>query len=209
MCKEINCNMPKKEDPQLTEEIHPWNWYTPEGCTVLVVGTFPSARKNWSYDFFYPNLRNNFWKIMEVLSGIALTVNTGTEAVELRKKMLDRLKIGVTDMGQKIGRHRGSSLDANLIVLEYMDILRILDENRGIKKLILTSSSGKSSAFGWFKQYMAEQRTEVDFVVTRLPFSGLFEYNGRKIEVRVVPSTSPAAAISFNTLLEIYRREVK
>jgi G:T/U-mismatch repair DNA glycosylase len=200
--------MLKKEDPLFTEEIHPWNWYTPEVCTVLVVGTFPSARKNWSYDFFYPNLRNNFWKIMEVLSGIALTVNTGKDAVELRKKMLDLLKIGVTDMGLRIGRDRGSSLDADLIVLEYMNILRILDENRGIKKIILTSSSGKSSAFSWFKQYMAGQKTEVDFVITRLPFSGIFEYKGRRIEVRVVPSTSPAAAIGFTSLLEIYKREI-
>ncbi len=201
--------MQEKEKQLFTEEIHPWNWYTPEGCTVLVVGTFPSARKNWSYDFFYPNLRNNFWKIMEVLSGIPLSANNGDEAVELRKRILDKLKIGVTDMGLKIGRHRGSSLDANLLVLEYMDILRILDENAGIRKIILTSSSGKSSAFSWLKQYMASSNIAVDFTITRLPFSGVFETKGRKIEVRVVPSTSPAATIGFGPLLDIYKGEIE
>ena len=44
-------------------EHHPWQPFLPEGCQLLMLGSFPPARKRWCMDFFYPNYTNDFWRI--------------------------------------------------------------------------------------------------------------------------------------------------
>ncbi len=44
-------------------ERHPLEPFLPEGAKVLVLGSFPPARKRWSMEFFYPNWINDMWRI--------------------------------------------------------------------------------------------------------------------------------------------------
>ncbi|MDR0543024.1 MAG: uracil-DNA glycosylase family protein, partial [Dysgonamonadaceae bacterium] len=86
----------------MQEEIHPWNRYIPAEAKSIIIGTFPPTRRNWSYDFFYPNKNNYFWRIMARIAGSPLQYFSGKEAVEERKNILNRLGIGVSDMGRII-----------------------------------------------------------------------------------------------------------
>ena len=44
-------------------EQHPLKPFTPRHARLLMLGSFPPARKRWSMDFFYPNFINDMWRI--------------------------------------------------------------------------------------------------------------------------------------------------
>jgi G:T/U-mismatch repair DNA glycosylase len=194
----------------MEKELHPWNWFAPENSRVLIVGTFPPTKRNWSFDFFYPNKANFFWRVIARIAETELQYPAGDLAVEERKNLLRKLQVAVTDMGQHILRNANSSLDENLSIIEYMNIFRILDENPEIRKIIFTSSSGKESAARWFNQFLAGHEIKHRFPTGKRPIKSAIEYRGKTIELVVLYSTSPRAAnrMSFESLVELYRNEI-
>ena len=194
----------------MQEEIHPWNWYIPFDAKAVVIGTFPPARRVWSFDFFYPNKNNYFWKIIARIAGRTLHYYFGEEAVNERKELLDHLKLGVSDMGQTIRRKTDSSLDQNLEIVKYMDIFKLLQENSSVRKLIFTSSSGKSSAIGWFKEYLLLYQIPFKIPQGKRPLRTTITIHGKLLEIVLLYSTSPraGAAVSFDVLTELYANEI-
>lgn len=191
----------------MSTEVHKWKWYIPQGATILLIGTFPTHERNWSFNFFYPNCANNFWRVMSAIADTELKYLSGNEAIAERKLILDKLKTGVTDMGLRVKRNDGASVDHKLELAECMDIKGILDEHKTINKIILTSSSGKVSAFAWFKEYLNKERIKFSFNKEPLPFYGHADIRG-KINVAVVKSTSPLAAGKIDDLISMYRAEI-
>jgi len=192
------------------EEIHPWKWFGPDNSKTLIVGTFPTAKKNWHYDFFYPNIANLFWTVMSRVSGEDLKFFSGEEAVAERQNIVRKLKVTVTDMGYKIVRYDKSSLDEKLVPLEFMNILQILDENPTINKIIFTSSSGKVNAAKWFNNFLKQQNINHKFPNDKKPIRSVLHYKDKQIQLVILYSTSPRAAyrISINKLVEMYRNEL-
>ncbi len=194
----------------MQQEIHPFQWFVPEGSRVLVVGTSPPTKRNWSYDFFYPNKRNLFWRVMAAVAGISLQHFSGAEAVEERKQLLEKLKAGITDMGHTITRINDSSLDEHLGIVTYMDILSILDNHPSINKIIFTSSSGPVSAAKWFNNYLTTQNILHKFPKGIKPVRSSFGFKGRVIHLSVLYSPSARAAnrISFEQMVAMYSAEI-
>jgi len=194
----------------MQEEIHPWNWHVPAGTITVVIGTFPPTRRNWSFDFFYPNKNNYFWKIIARIADRPLRYVSGEEAVNERKELLNQLKTGVSDMGQIIRRKTDSSLDENLEIVEYMDIFKLLQENPSVQKLIFTSSSGKSSAMGWFKEYLSLHHIPFKIPQGKRPLRTSIIINDKSYAIVLLYSTSPraGAAISFDDLTDLFMKEI-
>jgi G:T/U-mismatch repair DNA glycosylase len=192
------------------EEKHPWNWYLPSGAKAIIIGTFPPVIRNWSYDFFYPNKNNYFWKIMAAIAHRELRFFSGNEAVTERKEILNQLQTGLSDMGKIIRRTKNSSLDENLEVIEYMDIFRILDENPAVNKIIFTSSSGKSSAIRWFKDYLSGRGINYKIPKGQRPLKNQIRVKDRTIDIVLLYSTSPraGASVSFEKLVELFADEI-
>lgn len=192
------------------QETHPWKWYAPPNCKVLIVGTFPTAKRNWKYEFFYPNTANLFWRIMAAILKTELKYFSGLDAVNERKEILRKLPIAITDMGHTIIRNDNSSLDENLIAVEYMDIFQILEENPSINKVLFTSSSGTVSAVGWFNKFLKAKNIDHKFPKGAKPLKSKLEFKGRTIELVILYSPSPRASnrISFDKLVEMYRNEI-
>ena len=195
----------------MQEEIHPWNWYIPQEAKTVVIGTFPPTRRNWSFDFFYPNKNNYFWKLMARIADRPLLCPSGEDAVNERKDLLNHLKLGVSDMGQIIRRKTDSSLDQNLELVASMDIFKLLQENPSVSKLIFTSSSGKSSAIGWFKEYLHRHQIPFKIPQGKRPLRTTVIINGKCFEIVLLYSTSPraGASVSFDALTELFANEVK
>jgi len=195
----------------MQEEIHPWNWYVPVGAETVIIGTFPPLRRNWSFNFFYPNKNNYFWKLMARIAGRSLLYFSDEEAVEERKELLNHLKLGVSDMGQIIRRMSDSSLDQQLEIVAYMDLFKLLTENPSVKKIIFTSSSGKSSAIRWFKNYLSLHQIPFKIPKGQRPLRVPVIINGKLFEIVVLYSTSPraGAAVSLNDLTELFRQEIQ
>ena len=195
----------------MQKEIHPWNWYIPSGAKTVVIGTFPPARRVWSFDFFYPNKNNYFWKIIARIAGRSIFYFSGEEAVNERKELLNHLGLGVSDMGHIILRKKGSSLDQNLEIVAYMDIFKMLRENPSVSKLIFTSSSSKSSAISWFKNYLLSHQISFNIPKGKRPLRTWITIDDKSLEIVVLYSTSQraGASVSFEVLTDLYSSEVK
>lgn len=46
------------------KETHPLAPFAPPDSKVLILGSFPPPRHRWAMDFYYPNLNNDFWRIL-------------------------------------------------------------------------------------------------------------------------------------------------
>jgi G:T/U-mismatch repair DNA glycosylase len=44
-------------------ERHPFTPFLPEGCRLLMLGSFPPGEKRWTMHFYYPNFTNDMWRI--------------------------------------------------------------------------------------------------------------------------------------------------
>jgi len=188
---------------------HPFKWYVPKDAETLIIGTFPPVKERWSYEFFYPNINNLFWKILAKIAGHELS-RTSNDMVNDRKEILHTLKVGVTDMGGTIIRLKPDSKDESLQIVEYMNIIEIMKTHRSIKKIILTSSSGRSSAFGWFKEYLAKNSIVCVVPKGNKPLHFQLVLANRPIDVYILYSPSPRAAnrISMDQLIEMYRNVI-
>lgn len=192
------------------EETHPWKWFVPKGSRSLIIGTFPTAKRNWKYDFFYPNTANLFWTVMAKIVGQELVYFSGEKAVNERKNILTKLKLGITDMGMKVFRNDNSSLDERLIPIEYMDILKILGLYPTIEKIILTSSSGTVSATNWFNNYLIEQDLSLKISKGPKPIKNKLYITNKEVQIVTLYSTSRRATnrIKFERLVELYKTEI-
>ncbi len=192
-------------------EMHPWKWYAPEKSRTLIVGTFPTSKRNWSYDFFYPNTANLFWKVMSSIAVSELQNFSGEAAVTERKIILKKIAVAVTDMGNNVIRIDNSSLDEKLIAIEYMNIFTILKENPSINKIILTSSSGKVNAVKWFSEFLKTENIIHKFPKGKKPIRSEIKFNDKIIKIVILYSPSRRAAnrISFETLVEMYKAEIE
>lgn len=146
---------------------------------------------------------------MSVLAGKPLQHWEGEEAVKERRQLLDTLKCGVSDMAKSIRRMANNSYDENLELIEMMNVDTILEENPSLQKILFTSSSGKASAAGWFKEFLFRKGIKHTWPKGPKPWRAIYDYNGRKIELAVLSSPSPrAAAYNFEQLCTLYGNEI-
>lgn len=200
MTYKTNCNF----IPETLE----WESYIPLTATKLIIGTFPTVTHRRSFDFFYPNKDNPFWNVLSEIAQIELVPANEFDAIENRKKILNKLELGITDMGYKILRHANSSLDQSIFPIEFMNIFKILDENPKIEKLILTSSSGLNSVEGWLRSYCVLNSVKFQKLKGRNPKKGVLKYEKKELQVVCVHSTSKAAAKKIHDLIEMYKNEI-
>jgi G:T/U-mismatch repair DNA glycosylase len=195
----------------LSSELHPWNWYVPQGAKSVIVGTFPPTENRWSFNFFYPNRHNHFWPILAHIAGRELQSFAGEEAVAERKSILQDLQVGVVDMGRAIYRKASCSSDENLHVIRYTDIFRMLDEYPSIRKLIFTSSTGNVNAVRWFKDYLTENGQFYPLPKGPRPLYRKLQLRGKLYQTVFLYSTSPrvGATISPEALTELYRAAIE
>jgi G:T/U-mismatch repair DNA glycosylase len=194
-----------------SEEPLPWSEYIPMNADKLILGTFPTKKGNRDFEFFYPNKNNNFWKVLARIAEIKLSDFDETEkgkasAIEERKKILDKLNLGITDIGAKVFRHNDSSLDNALFPVEFTDIFQIITENPKIENVILTSSSKGHSVLSWFNTYcsMNDITLLVDKKSKEFPKRTTINVSGKKINIIIVYSTSRLAGKSEDLLTEQY-----
>jgi G:T/U-mismatch repair DNA glycosylase len=200
-----------KTSNEYKEESHDWVPYIPLNSTTLLLGTFPTREKNRNtYEFYYPNINNPFWKILCELKGGELKHYSASEAVNERKDILDFFKLGIADVGHKVYRQNDSSLDQNLFPIEFTDILQILDDNSTITKIIVTSSSGGHSVYSWLVAYL--KINNIDMIKPKEkknPKYSSFKHRGNVIDVSIISSTSTTAYNRNKEMIkEMYRKEI-
>lgn len=111
---------------------HPFPFYVAKNSKLMIVGSYPPVSLG-KRDFFYSSKQNQFWKIIENI------YRTKLETKRKKELFLEINNIAMTDIIKKCRRVRNNSSDENLEIIEYMDIRRILKDNKSINKIFFTS----------------------------------------------------------------------
>lgn len=195
-------------------ETHP-NWfYDFSPMKTLVLGSFPPHQSKHSFPFYYPNKQNRFWKVMSVIAGIELVASlTDTQnAIEERKAIMRKLAMGIHDIALKIKRKNNSSLDSNIEIVEFQDIMAIINNHPELEQIVLLGFSAKNSAAQNFIKYTQNQK-----ILTKFPIdfkigseNTFFIYNQhREIKCVILNSTSSASRITLKELVSQFSKYIQ
>lgn len=87
-----------------SEEEHPWNWSIPANANKLLIGTFPTEKQKRKYDFFYCSTTNRLWEVLSIIANYSVDKLVDEDAIDTRLMVLDKLNLGLTDMGKRVLR---------------------------------------------------------------------------------------------------------
>ena len=102
-------------------ERHPLKPFLPNGCKLLMLGSFPPSQKRWSMHFFYPNFINDMWRIF----GLVFFADKTHFVDEANKTFkLDELRTFLTEKG--VGLYDTATACKSVVVTGQLaaDVLR-------------------------------------------------------------------------------------
>lgn len=186
-------------------ETYPFENFIPKGATHLILGSFPTHKRNWKFEAHYPGRANFFWRMLSEIYNYPLNHNRGPEAAKERHALCTAKGIALSDTIYRVRRKVAlSSKDSDLEVIEKMDIAGLLRKNASIHTIILTGSSGKVSALSVLLEHLKEQQIPVKLNETK-PVTGTFYIQNRLIEVFVLYSTSGLNIGRYSEAVKQYR----
>lgn len=115
--------------------VHPFEPIVFKDTKVLILGSFPSI-KSFENNFYYAHPRNQFWKILESVTGYP--VNNRDQKMWLLKEC----QFGLWDMIKEC--KRDNSLDSSLENEEVNDIEDFLEVHPSITKLAFTGKKSEA-----------------------------------------------------------------
>jgi G:T/U-mismatch repair DNA glycosylase len=186
-------------------ETHPFGQFIPIGATHLILGSFPTHRRNWQFETFYPGRANFFWRMISEIYRHPFQHSKGPDAAKERLALCSQKGIALSDTIYRCQRKVAeSSKDSDLEVVEKMDILDILNRHPSIHTIILTGSSGKVNAQAVLKEHLQEHKIAFTTEGEYPPISGLFTFDKRKIHTYTLYSTSGLNIGRYKQTVEQY-----
>ena len=181
-------------------ERHPFEPFLPDGCRLLMLGSFPPGEKRWSMKFYYPNFTNDMWRIFGLIFfGDKLhfvdAENKRYREAEL-KSFLQEKGVAIYDTAQKVIRTKNTASDKDLQVVEPSDLdgmLRALPQCRAV----LTAGQ------------LATRIFSEHYGITATPAMGgyvEFGFDGRILRLYRMPSSSRAYPLAVEKKAEYYRK---
>jgi hypoxanthine-DNA glycosylase len=190
-------------------EIHPFEDFIPPKATHLVLGTFPTLKKNWRFNGYYPGRSNFFWRMLSEIYGVKFNHISGDEAAKERLAICKEYGIAISDTIYRCSRKIAtSSKDSDLIVIEKMNILKLLDKGPALNTIILTGSSGKVSAHKLFFEYLSENHIPFQITPSKIPIAGKFEWNNKVINTFTLYSPSGINIGRYQAALQQFREHL-
>ncbi|MFK5975048.1 MAG: DNA-deoxyinosine glycosylase [Sulfurovum sp.] len=114
---------------------HPFNPIIFKDTKTLILGSFPSI-KSFENDFYYANNRNQFWRIMEMVT--KYPINNRDQKIWLLKES----GFGLWDMIKSCSRD--NSLDSSLEDEEVNDLSSFLESHPSITKIAFTGKKAEA-----------------------------------------------------------------
>ncbi len=204
MIPRIETAAAKEKSP--AAEQHPLEPFLPEGARLLMLGSFPPARRRWSMEFYYPNFQNDMWRIFGLcfFGDREHFIAPGAEAPASAKRFeeaairrfLTERGIALSDTARSVVRGQGDASDQHLKVVESIALGALLDS---------------------LPQCAAVAVTGAKALETILPLTGasevpgiggfsVFDYQGRRLRLYRMPSSSRAYPLKLEQKAEIYAR---
>ena len=182
-------------------ERHPLKPFLPNGCKLLMLGSFPPSQKRWCMNFFYPNFTNDMWRIF----GLAFFEDKQHFVDEANKTFkLDELKafltakgVGIYDTATAVNRTTGTAADKDLEVIEPTNLDELLLQVPACKNVVVTGQLAADVLRAHFN--IAEQPKVGAYV----PF--FFQPDGREMRLYRMPSSSRAYPLKVEKKTEWYK----
>lgn len=178
-------------------EQHPLKPFLPEGCRLLMLGSFPPERRRWSMEFFYPNFNNDMWRIMGlifhgdrerfVVAGERRFDRTAVEAFCTERG------IGLYDTACEVRRLAGNASDKFLEVVTPTDIGALL---RTVPACSAVAATGEKAA----ETFAAAVGCDAPAVGAAVEFG----FEGRAMRFYRMPSSSRAYPLSVERKAAVY-----
>ena len=140
-------------------EKHPLQPFLPEGARILMLGSFPPARKRWSMDFFYPNWINDMWRIWGVIFFDDKEHFVAEEADGRKAKRFDRDRcagfaaergIAMYDTACQVRRLKDNASDKFLEIVEATDLAALLEKIPECRAIVTTGQKATDVIVGMF-----------------------------------------------------------
>ncbi len=179
-------------------ERHPWEPFLPQNAKLLILGSFPPPRTRWSMDFYYPNITNDFWKMIGLIFFnddkhfiIKESKQFDQPAIKL---FLEERGIALYDAATAIQREKGNASDLHLRIIEATDISSLLSKIPQCRTIAVT---GEKSA----QTVLAPYNIAAPAIGKSVEISQI--NNG--IRLFRMPSTSRAYPIAIDKKAAYYR----
>ena len=129
-------------------EPHPFTPFLPEGCKVVLCGTFPPKPEKWAMDFFYPNFYNDMWRIFGIIffndKNKFFDYNNKKIKKDEIQKLLKEKKIGIGETVTQAIRTKDNASDKFLEIVSTVDLPKLLSEIPVCKNIVTTGEKAAS-----------------------------------------------------------------
>lgn len=183
-------------------ERHPWEPFLPTDSRILILGSFPPPPARWSMDFYYPNITNDFWKMM----GVIFFNDERHFIIEGIKKFnlplitdfLEEKGIALYDAATSIRRGKGNASDLHLEIVEATNIPALLSKIPQCRTIAVTGEKSAQTVLSPYGILPPAIGRGVD--VPQL---------GDNVRLYRMPSTSRAYPIALDKKASFYRELFK
>lgn len=166
-----------------------------------MLGTFPPAPKRWCMEWYYPNFTNDMWRIFGHIyySDKLHFVNEGCKTYRLSelKVFLQEKGVALFDTCLRIRRTTGTASDKDLEVIEAADLDGLL---RSLPECCAVVTAGQLATTLFVRHY------GIDTGKMQMGDYREFEFEGRRLRLYRMPSSSRAYPMKIEQKAEYYRR---
>lgn len=186
-------------------ERHPLQPFLPENAKLLMLGSFPPAKKRWSMNFFYPNWINDMWRIVGQIfyhdkEHFIIRNDNGSIVKRFdEEKIADfcmTTGIALYDTCTEIRRLKDNASDKFLEVVKATDLDTLLEN---IPQCTAIVTTGQKATDIIVEAYRCNEPAigEMTEIIT---------HKGHKVNFWRMPSSSRAYPLSLEKKAESYRK---
>lgn len=192
--------MRMKREIQLADiEQHPLKPFIPQHARLLMLGSFPPARKRWSMDFFYPNFFNDMWRIYGLCFFDDKDYFVDVERKAFRKELLEDFLtekgVALYDTASAVIRTTGTAADKDLEVVTPTDLDALLRQMPECQAVVVTGQKAADVFTSHFQIAQPKVGTYTEFL-----------FAGRPLRFYRMPSSSRAYPMKIERKAAFYLR---
>lgn len=180
-------------------EHHPLEPFLPPEAQLLMLGSFPPARKRWCMDFFYPNFSNDMWRIWGLIGFGDKDHFVDTTNKCFRREQivafLNQRGIALYDTATSVVRTTNTASDKDLEVVEETDVEALLRQLPRCHTVVVTG--GKAA------DVLAERLGLK--APPKVGESIAFTFERRTMQLFRMPSSSRAYPMKLERKADFYR----
>lgn len=178
-------------------EYHPLAPFVMPHAKVLILGSFPPPPARWAMRFYYPNINNDFWRIMGVVfyQDKEYFIDGKTFKEHLIKDFLYRQGIAIYDTAKAVIRQQDNASDKFLTIVETTDIKGLLKTLPDCTHIITTGEKATKILLGEFGHAPPP----------KIGQSSPLSINGKTIRLHRLPSSSRAYPLALEQKARHYQ----